>query len=322
MQTTVVGGYPKILDDQLVRKTLWKVDREGESARPELEKALDTVTRSAIRDLEEAGIDVVSDGGIRWQDEVTPAFRGAQGCKITGLIRYFDTNTLYRQPVITGDLKFDETAFSKEYTFATQSAKKPVRAIVTGPYTLAKCSLDEHYNSLEKLTLAIAGELTKQVKALEAAGAKQIHINEPFILQTPQDWELFKKAITQVTSGLKAEVTLYFSFGDFAKIFPKVAELNVARIGFDFTLTPNAKQIIADPAFKGKKLLAGIVDARNTKLETSEEISGWLKAITENFSASDVEIAPSNSLEFLPIDRCQPKVKNLVAVVSRFKEGK
>jgi 5-methyltetrahydropteroyltriglutamate--homocysteine methyltransferase len=322
MQTTVVGGYPKIIENQLLRKTLWQIDQEGGIANGKLEKTLQTVTRSAIREQEEAGIDIVSDGAIRWEDEVTPMFRGMDGRKITGLIRYFDTNCLYRQPVVTGDLKWKGAVLDQEFTWASKETKRPLKAILTGPFTLAKCSVDEHYQSFEKLTLAIAEGLSQEMKALTEAGAKKIHINEPFILHSEGEFDLFKRAIERVVKGISAEVTLYFSYGDFAKIFPKVLELPVARVGFDFIYTPHAKEIAGNAAWTGKKFLGGIVDARNTKIETEQEIFSALESITSRFSSDDVEISPSNSLEFLPIDRCRAKLKNMTSLVARFKEGK
>jgi len=79
MRTTVVGGYPKIIENQVLRKTLWNIDKEGGQSKGQLEKAVGQVTQAAIREQEETGLDTISDGGIRWQSEVTAPLEGLKG---------------------------------------------------------------------------------------------------------------------------------------------------------------------------------------------------------------------------------------------------
>ncbi|MBI2870753.1 MAG: hypothetical protein HYY14_03485 [Candidatus Omnitrophica bacterium] len=320
MKTTVVGGYPKILEDQLLRKTLWEIDREGGKANGKLEEAVQKVTRSAIREQEEAGLDIVSDGAIRWEDEITASLRGMEGMEFTGLIRYFDTNVLYRQPVVTRPVKLKIPALAADYSFAVKNAKRPVKAIMTGPFTIAKASRDEYYQNGEKFVLAFAEALRGEREALERAGAKKIQINEPFLLSAPEEFELFRKGFRTLAEGARAELELFFSFGDFSKVFPKIMDVCVWRVGFDLGTARNPERILKDKVWKGRKLLAGVIDARNTRLETKEELHGRLKAALACVASQDLEVAPSANLEFLPLDRCRAKLKNLVKLTRDFKE--
>jgi 5-methyltetrahydropteroyltriglutamate--homocysteine methyltransferase len=109
IRTTVIGAYPKIgdgLDAQELRRALHRHDR-GEIADAELDKVFDDVTRTAIGEIEAAGIDVTTDGQIRWDDLLSPFARTWSGVEPGPLERFYDNNTYFRQPVIYGRIVSD-----------------------------------------------------------------------------------------------------------------------------------------------------------------------------------------------------------------------
>src|SRR2546426_12846538 len=104
MKTTVIGAYPKIGDElpaQELRRALHRHDR-GEISDAELDKVYDEVTRSTIGEIEAAGVDVVNDGQIRWDDLLAPFARTWSGVEAGPLERFYDNNTHFRPAAITG----------------------------------------------------------------------------------------------------------------------------------------------------------------------------------------------------------------------------
>ena len=129
LKTTVIGAYPKIgegLDGQELRRALHRRDR-GEISDADLDKVYDEVTRSTIGEIEAAGVDVVNDGQIRWDDLLAPFARTWSGVEPGPLERFYDNNTYYRQPVITGPIVTDGRSLVRDFTFA--------RAISRGRYS-------------------------------------------------------------------------------------------------------------------------------------------------------------------------------------------
>ena len=103
MLTTVVGSYPKIGSPGKapnIRTAIHRHDTEQLSA-DELHAIRQQVVGDVLDQQVEAGLDLVTDGQISWDDGQTYYARSIDGFTITGLIRYFDTNTYYRQPEAT-----------------------------------------------------------------------------------------------------------------------------------------------------------------------------------------------------------------------------
>src|SRR3990172_1191096 len=149
MQTTVVGNYPKIPNRPRPARLRQAINRRDR----------DEVTLELIQEQAEAGVDIVTDGQVRWDDDQTYIMRALRGVEIGGLQRYLDTNTYYRQPEIVGPIAWQEPVLARDFQFAREHSPKPVKAVLTGPYTLAALSLDKHYGSREKLSIALAETL-------------------------------------------------------------------------------------------------------------------------------------------------------------------
>ncbi|MGH2734313.1 MAG: methylcobamide--CoM methyltransferase, partial [Actinomycetota bacterium] len=167
--TTVVGSYPKPPDEGdrfVLRQTLHRIER-GEASDDDLRATLDDLARAAITEQEQAGIDIVTDGQVRWEDIVTPFARHIAGFEIGGLLRFFDNNVYYRRPVCTGEVDWRGPSSVEAFKFAASSATKPVKAVIPGPVTFARLSVDEHYHDHEKFVLAIAQVMAQEAFELE-----------------------------------------------------------------------------------------------------------------------------------------------------------
>lgn len=312
MIATVVGSYPKIPNKPRparLRNAINKLDR-GDITREELDQVADEVTIEVLQEQADAGLDLVTDGQIRWEDEQTYLARSLNGISINGLIRWFDTNMYYRQPVIEQDVSWKEPVTVRDYTFATEHSSKPVKAVLTGPYTLARLSIDEHYGSVEKLASAYAEALSQEAKALQDAGAAFIQFNEPAALQHKDDYTTFANACSRVADGLTAETGLHLYFGDADGIYPQVLDLPFDLIGLDFVMGPKNEGLLHRSPFT-KKLGLGIIDARNTRLEQPEAIAERIKALGDGVDPDNIHVSPSAGLEFLPREVAQEKLRLL-----------
>src|SRR4030067_1644789 len=201
--TTVIGNYPKIPDLPAPGKWRSAVEKyqKGQLDEPGLHAVEDEVTKEAIADQIEAGVDLVTDGQIRWEDAQTHFARRLRGFHINGLQRYFDTNVYSREPVAEGEVGWTEPITVAEYTFARDHSIRPVKAVVTGPLTLGTLSRNTFYPTRREFVLALARALNGELRALAAAGAEVIPVDEPALRRHTQDYAGFSDAMGGLTAG-------------------------------------------------------------------------------------------------------------------------
>ncbi|MCJ7508714.1 MAG: methylcobamide--CoM methyltransferase [candidate division Zixibacteria bacterium] len=319
LKTTVVGNYPKIAEDKStpnLRSALNKFD-EGKISDEELERVYQETIRRVIKEQEEAGVDLITDGQIRWDDMVTPFARNIDGFEIGGLIRFFDNNVYYRRPIIKSKLAFKNYSTVKEFTFLKRNSTKKIKAVMVGPFTLAEMSKDEYYNDINELTLDLAEILKKEAKKLEEAGAEFIQIDEPCLCFSPEKIDLVNRAVRIITDGLKVKTFLYLYFGGVEKLIPGLFDFQVNGVGIDVVSKPENLDLILDSSFS-KELILGCLDARNTRLEEEEELLRLFEKITRRVSAERLYISPSCGMEFLPHETALIKLKRMVQSVEKF----
>jgi 5-methyltetrahydropteroyltriglutamate--homocysteine methyltransferase len=321
MLTTVVGDYPRIPNrprPAKLRAALARLDR-GEITEADLARVQDEVTLEVIDEQVRAGVDVVSDGHIRWEDEQTYVTRKLRGTSINGLVRYFDNNTYFRQPVVGGAIAWSEPVTVADYQFAAGHSPRPVKAVLTGPYTLARLSDNGFYASVEECALAYAAALHQEALALQEAGAPIIQLNEPAILKHKEDWPVLRAAVEAVFEGISAEKAVYTFFGDVAGLYPQMLELPCDILGLDFVSGPRNFDLLHGDGFS-KKLGLGLVDARNTKLERVESLVAGIRRAAEIVSPEWIHLSPNCGLDFLPREIAEAKLTRMVEAAQRAKE--
>ena len=316
IHTTVIGSYPKPPPEGepfLLRQTLHARER-GEADDADVRRAQDELVRQMIREQEDAGIDLVTDGQARWDDILTPFARHMAGFQIGGLLRWFDNNVYYRRPVCVGAVEWRGPASVDDFRFARSVATRPVKAVVPGPITFARLSVDEHYRDHESFVLAIARVLAQECFELEAAGASEIQIDEPALLGAPEDLDLARRALGVVTAELRqADTTLATYFGDAKRLGPEFFGLPCDRFGLDLVAGPESMELI-EGSPEGTRVQAGVLDARNTKLETAGELTPRIERLVERIGAEALWLSPSAGLEFLPREKARAKLERLSAV--------
>lgn len=311
MITTVVGSYPKIGGrGPNLRAAIARFD-VGRITAEELAQVADQVTEEVLEEQARAGIDLVTDGQIRWDDGQTHFAEGIEGFTVSGLLRYFDTNTYYRQPVATGPLRWKGPISVRDFEFAKARSARPVKPVITGPYTLGLLSANQHYPHVREMVLDLARVLNQEARALEQAGATVIQLDEPLITRAKgRDFALFREASRIVVQGLTARTAVYAYFGDIGGLYPDFLKLPFDVIGLDFVMGAANFDIVRQfPS--DKELGFGILDARNTRLETVAQIGDALDRISRVVPVERLQVSPSCGLEFLPRPTAYAKLARL-----------
>lgn len=322
---TSAGSYPRIGDSpeqQKLRRTIAAQERQ-EGTEADLRAAEGELTRAALAEQAEAGLDLVTDGQIRWYDPISHIAGKLAGIKINGLLRFFDTNTYFRQPVVEGEIKRQNGLLLSEFEFARANSPKPVKPVLTGPYTLARHSLVEHapYKQTEPLTRAYAQALAPELEALAKAGAEVIQIDEPAILKHPGDFPILERTVMMLSKHKgKAKLALYVYFGDPQPLYERLQQLPVDILGLDFTYNPKFVDRVA-MAGSQRPLALGLVDGRNTRLEDPAEVAHKIDRIRLRVKG-DLYLNPSCGLEYLPRDRALAKLKLLPQIRDLVKGAK
>ena len=321
MQTTVVGNYPKIGPGTRAPSLRAAISRRqaGRIIQQELHQVEANVTKEVLEDQARAGVDIVTDGQIRWYDPQTFFASRIEGFDINGLIRYFDTNTYYRQPVAQQRLKWKGPMSVADYQFAAANSEKPVKAVVIGPYTLAKLSRWPCYSQVRDVVLDLADIMNREARALAEAGAPLVQFDEPAILRSKDDFPLFKEAMSCLVDGVTVKTALYAYFGDISGIASEFLALPFDVIGLDFVMgAANLDLLNGFP--DDKELGLGVIDARNTKLESVDEIVAQITRVGGSVSPDRIQVSPSCGLEFLPRANAYDKLVRMVEGVAKARE--
>ena len=314
VRTTVVGTYPRIGDtfeEQSLRRAIGRFDK-GEIDASQLQAAEREVTKAVLREQNDAGIDVVTDGQISWYDSQSHIARKIRSVEITGLARYFDTNTYYRQPLVSGPVAWDGPILEDEWTFAQSVSTAPVKAVLTGPFTLASLALDTHYGNKEKLAADLASALAEETSALVKAGARHIQIDEPALTLHPKEVRLALEGLETIAARRgSAKLTLFTYFGEVSKILKDLESSPADLLGLDLVQGAKTWDVLAKSG-SDKPLVLGVIDARNTGREDPKDVAKRVLTLDGKVDLRSSYLSPSNGLEFLPRDKAREKLRILV----------
>lgn len=269
----------------------------------ELAHVIDEAAAEIIEELVKTGSNIVTDGQIRAYDPISHIAAKINGFEIGGLLRFFDTNFYYRQPKVISPLSCTKPLVADEFTFARQIGKNKASAVAFGPYSLLKMSDNTGDELMSDLTDIYATEICR----LRDAGARLVQFDEPAILINPDDAPLFQSIYDRLKQNIhQIEILIALYFGNAVPMIENLAQLRVDGIVFDFTYSPGLDAALA--GFPGDIGL-GIVDARNTKMETQGEIAARAESILKSSNSSKIYITTSCGLEYLPRNRAFEKQK-------------
>src|SRR5271154_1141474 len=165
------GSYPRLgesPESQLLERTVISFDR-GERTSADLLDAQNTVTRRAIADQVKAGLEIITDGQIRWHDPISHLAAKLENVHLQDSLPFFDTGKSFRQPVCSGKPARRGAMVVDEYSFARnalghlptppgKAGKLAINPVLTGPYTLAKLSTAHSSNGATLQSAARSGK--------------------------------------------------------------------------------------------------------------------------------------------------------------------
>ena len=314
IETTLAGSYPKLpteSGDVNLRVTKNRRD-QGKATDQDVRDAVRETTRRILKIQERAGVDIPVDGSVAWDDAQTYVARGLGGFAIEGLIRYLDTNTYYRQPAITGAIAWTGPVTVEDWKTAQSLSERPVKAFLPGPYSLYRFSKDRHYKAPKEALADLGRALGREAQALEEAGARWIHFEEPWLAKAKaEDAPMVKAALEPLLQGRKARTVIHVPFGAPTAIFDTLRELPWSVIGLDLREAPAAWDLLPRVP-EGRGVALGLVDARNTRLEETADLAREVARARAARPDLEFQLCPTASLEYLPADKAEAKVARLV----------
>jgi 5-methyltetrahydropteroyltriglutamate--homocysteine methyltransferase len=322
VQATVVGSYPRIADTphgQRLRRAVAKWERR--EVPPAALRAVEVdVLEEVVREQASLGVDLVTDGQVTWYDPVSHFAAKMEGYEIGGLLRYFDTNTYYRQPRARGKVRWVEPITVEDWTAASAVSPVPVKAVLPGPHTLATLSACPA-SRVHDLAWELASALGHEVDALVHAGAAHVQLDEPALGLGKALPKGYEDLVGEVLRGRgRARTTLFVAFGGVGPFLADLLDLPCDVLGLD--LVQGASTLDALRKVETEKGIAfGLLDARNTKAEDPKAVAKMLLGFADRARIDRSYVCPSNGLEFLPRSRAREKLKVLVAATRLVREA-
>jgi 5-methyltetrahydropteroyltriglutamate--homocysteine methyltransferase len=313
--TASAGSYPRIGDEpeqQRLRRAYAQL-AAGAITAAEVRSVEDQVAAEVLAEQAAAGIDIVTDGLVRWYDPVSHTARTLGGVTVDGLLRFFDTNFYFRQPVVLDRITRTRPIVTGEYVLAVGRSIRPVKVVLTGPCTLARASLvrTSAYPSTEALVLAYAEVLATEVTYLAAAGARHLQIDEPAVLRAPGDLPLLARALETIAAAKHGiELTLATYFGDAAPLLAALQELPVDVLAVDLVSGPDLADRLLDGG-SAKRVALGLLDGRSTRLEDVAALAPRLERLLAALPPGPHYLTTSCGLEYLPRAAARRKLERL-----------
>ena len=292
MQAFAPGIYPR--SDKLVQATR-DLDR-GRTSQEAVDEQVERDRETLIAVQQQAGLDLLTDGLLTWQDIFRPIVEATDGLEAGALTRFLDTNTFYRAPHGTTATPTLAAPLDERYVAPVPG---PRLATLPSPYALADGT------GVEVQT--IAREVLKP--QLDALDAELVVFAEPFLPRhEPFDFGDLEEAFDVLTGGPK--IALWLMFGDARKAFELgVADLAVDAIGVDFYAT----HLTDVPKGLDKLLLAGVVDARSARVEDPRELAEFAQRLREDREVEELALVPNGDLQFVSERVAREKLSRLGA---------
>ncbi|MBM3308949.1 MAG: hypothetical protein FJY77_01725 [Candidatus Altiarchaeales archaeon] len=321
-QKTIVGNYPR---PSWLRESLLKAEgkqKKAGLAGKEVESLYVRGIAEVIAEFESCNLDLITDGQLRLTDALASFCENLEGFKMTGLIRYYDNNFYYRQPETTGKISWKNPVFEADFKQAKKLAKKKIKCVLPGPYTLARLCKNTFYKDTSDLMWDLSSAIASEAKALENAGCKFIQFDEPSLVYDRKlecGLDKIMDALKKVESSVSAITCLQAYFGGFNGSLAGLLDLKFDVIGFDLVEGKENLNFMQEYTPK-KDLSLGILDSRNIRLEKPSVVKARVMQAVKLTSPKNVYINPNWGLELIPREYAVKKLKLLSNIVDELKE--
>jgi 5-methyltetrahydropteroyltriglutamate--homocysteine methyltransferase len=295
--TTVAGSLPKPSWLAEANK-LWPAWRLSGA---DLETGKRDATLLAIKEQEDAGIDIVSDGEQSRQHFVHGFLEFVEGIDFDHKVEMGIRNDRYKAmvPTVTGELRLKGRVHGDEARFARTHTKRKLKITMPGPMTIVDTIADRHYGDKIKMAMAFAGLLNTEARALAAEGVDVIQFDEPAFnvyMDEVSQWGIaaLHRAIEGVAAttavhicygyGIKANVDWKASLGgewrQYEAIFPALAASRVDQVSVECRNAKVPVELLS--LLKGKDVLVGVIDVATDAVETPEEVADTIGAVMKH----------------------------------------
>jgi 5-methyltetrahydropteroyltriglutamate--homocysteine methyltransferase len=315
LPTTVVGSYPQpdwLVNREMLSKTvprvrmdIWRVPEAW------LEQAQDDATLLAIRDMERAGIDVITDGEIRresYSNRFATALDGIDTAK-PGQVK---ARSGHETPVprVVSKITRKSPVEVRDMQFLRKNTDRIAKITLPGPFTMSQQAINEFYKDADEMVMDYAVAVNAEAHDLVAAGADVIQLDEPWLRNDPDAAKrIAVKAINRALEGLKVPTIVHLCFG-YAALVPGETK----PVGYSFLpqLTDTtAEQISIEAAqpkldlgvlkeLAPKKIVLGVLDLNAPAAETPQIVAERIRAGLKYVAAEKLIPAPDCGMKYLP----------------------
>ena len=324
LPTTVVGSYVQpewLLDRDNLKGRLpprvralemWRVDPAF------LEDAQNDATLLAIRDMERAGINIITDGEVRRESYSNRVATALGGIDIdnpgTAIDRTGHPNPV---PRIAGPIRRVRPIEADDVKFLRANTDRQIKITLPGPFTMTQQAQNDHYDTDEAAAMDYAAAVNEEIRDLFVAGADVVQLDEPYMQARPEIAKQYAvKAINRALEGIDGETAVHLCFG-YAHVVHERPE------GYSFLPELNdcaAKQISIETAQSGinlnvlntlatKKIILGVLDLSTDEIETPEIVADRIRRALDHVPSERIIVAPDCGMKYMRRDVAFGKLK-------------
>ncbi|MFC4549113.1 MULTISPECIES: 5-methyltetrahydropteroyltriglutamate--homocysteine methyltransferase [Halorussus] len=319
--STTAGVYPLpdwAKDDLADLKGHQKHDLVDGDEGEDVLAVYDRAREEVIDRQQNAGLDRVVEGQLRWDDMLAHPLAVHDSVETRGIVRYYDNNNFYRDPVVTDELTFDGDVAADLEAASEFADAGELQAVVPGPYSLADLATDEYYGDEDDFLAAVADFLAGEVEAFPEV--ETLTLLEPsLVVNSPAEGEdeRASEAVDAVAGAADADtdVVVQTYWGALEeKVHAHLLDADFDAVGYDFVTNHEDNLYNINEYGTKDSIAAGVVDGQNTLVEEPEAIAERADWLEENTPAADFEtvyLTPNTELFYLPYSTFEEKLAAL-----------
>ena len=314
LPTSLVGSYPQpewLIDRVKLSKQVprVRVDDLWLVASDKLEKAQDDATLLAIRDQEQAGLDIVTDGEQRRESYSNRFATALDGIDIDNPGTVINRNGRpIPVPRVVGPIRRTRPIELRDLEFLRANTGRAVKATLPGPFTMGKQAQDDYYKDEEAVVLAYAAAVNAEIKDLFAAGADVVQIDEPWMQQHPDKARQYGlRALDRALDGVAGTVAVHLCFGYAAVVhdkpsgysfLPELEGSKAQQISIEAAQPKLDLKILKE--LPSKTIILGVIDLADMTIETPQIVAGRIRRALDHVPAQRIVVAPDCGMKYLP----------------------
>jgi 5-methyltetrahydropteroyltriglutamate--homocysteine methyltransferase len=271
----------------------------------------------------DAGLDRIVEGQLRWDDMLAHPLTVHDNVDTGGIVRYYDNNNFYRDPVVTGPLDHSGDVASELDALATLT-DDPIQAVLPGPYSLADLATDEHYGDEADFLAAVADFLAGEAAGFP--GTETLFLLEPsLVTDSPGDGadERASDAIDTVADAVDCDVVVQTYWGALEeKVHAHLLDADVDAIGYDLVTDHDQALYLVNEYGTKDDVAIGVVDGQNTLVESPDTVAervDWLDDQTPVADFGTVYLTPNTETFYLPYEKFRAKLDALGAAPDHYR---